>query len=104
MVMVLLANSAERVWRRAVNCDPPVFDRKSLATSLSIYCLDTRTKAPVRKHMERMRNDHPPVRKADLDTLKRELERAFHTVKSTCGDRREQNPRARFMGMVIRGK
>jgi len=54
--------------------------------------------------MERMQNGHVPMRKADVDTLKRELERAFQTVKSTSGERREQKAPARFNGKVIRGK
>jgi hypothetical protein len=53
--------------------------------------------------MERMQDDHLPVRKADVNTLKRELERVYQTVKSTYGDQREQKP-ALFKGMVIQGK
>ena len=54
--------------------------------------------------MERMQNDHLPMREADVDTLKRELERVYQTVKSTGGDRREQTAAAPSRGMVIRGK
>ena len=53
--------------------------------------------------MERMRDDHLPRLKADVDSLKRELERVFQTVKSTCGERREQTTPALSVGMVIRG-
>jgi hypothetical protein len=54
--------------------------------------------------MERMQNDHLPMRKADVDTLKRDLEQVYRTVKTTGGDRREQTAAAPFRGMVITGK
>lgn len=54
--------------------------------------------------MERMRDDYLPRLKADVDSLKRELERVFQTVKATCGERREQTTPALSVGMVIRGK
>ena len=53
--------------------------------------------------MERMRDDHLPRLKADVDSLKRELEHVYQTVKATCGERREQTP-ALSVAMVIRGK
>jgi hypothetical protein len=53
--------------------------------------------------MERMPDDCRPRLKADVDSLKRELERVYQTVKATCGERREQTP-VLSMGMVIRGK
>jgi len=54
--------------------------------------------------MERMRDDYLPRLKADVDSLKRELERVFQTVKTTYGERREQATPALSVGMVIRGK
>lgn len=54
--------------------------------------------------MDRMRDDHLPRLKADVDSLKRELERVFQTVKATSGERREQATPALPVGIVIRGK
>ena len=54
--------------------------------------------------MERLQDDCLPTLKADVDTLKRELEQMYQNVKSTCGERREQAPTASGVGMVIRGK
>lgn len=55
--------------------------------------------------MERMRDDHLPRLKADVDSLKRELERAYQTVQATRSERREpMTPALSAVGMVIRGK
>lgn len=54
--------------------------------------------------MDRMRDDGQPRLKADVDSLKRELEHVYQTVKSTVGERREQTAPALSVGMVIRGK
>ena len=54
--------------------------------------------------MERMRDDHLPRLKADVDSLKRELERVYQTVKATCVERREPTTPALSLRMVIRGK
>jgi hypothetical protein len=53
--------------------------------------------------MERMQDDCRPRLKADVASLKRELERVFQSVKATCAERREQPP-ALSVAMVIRGK
>jgi hypothetical protein len=53
--------------------------------------------------MERTPDDYLPRLKADVDSLKRELERVYQSVKATCGERREQTP-ALSVAMVIRGK
>ena len=54
--------------------------------------------------MERMRDGGQPLLKADVDSLKRELERVFQNVKATRGERREPMTPALSVGMVIRGK
>ena len=54
--------------------------------------------------MERLQDGCSPTLKADVDTLKRELEQVYQTVKSTCGERREQTAPKLFVAMVIRGK
>jgi hypothetical protein len=54
--------------------------------------------------MERPQDDSLPTLKADVETLKRELEQMYQKVKATCGERREQVPAACGVGMVIKGK
>ena len=54
--------------------------------------------------MERLRDGCLPKLNADVDTLKRELEQVYQTVKSACGERREQTTSASAVGMVIKGK
>ena len=54
--------------------------------------------------MERMQDGCLPKLKADVASLKRELEQVYQTVKATCGERREQTAPALSVGMVIRGK
>ena len=54
--------------------------------------------------MERPQDDCLPTLKADVDTLKRELEQMYQNVKVSCGERREQAPTASGVGMVIKGK
>ena len=54
--------------------------------------------------MERPQNDCLPTLKADVDTLKRELDLMYQNVKASCGERREQAPTASGVGMVIKGK
>jgi hypothetical protein len=54
--------------------------------------------------MERLQHGCLPTLKADVETLKRELERMYQTVKATCEDRREQAPATSAVGMVIKGK
>ena len=54
--------------------------------------------------MERPQDDGLRMLKADVDTLKRELERMYQSVKATSAERREQAPAASAAGMVIKGK
>jgi len=54
--------------------------------------------------MERPQDGCLPTLKADVETLKRELEQMYQTVKATCEDRREQAPAASAVGMLIKGK
>ena len=54
--------------------------------------------------MERLQDGCSPTLKADVDTLKRELEQVFQAVKPTGGERREQTTPALSVGMVIKGK
>lgn len=55
--------------------------------------------------MEAMRNGEQSLLKADVDSLKKELERVYQNVKATRGERREpMTPALSAVGMVIRGK
>lgn len=54
--------------------------------------------------MERPQDDGLPMLKADVDTLRRELQQMYQNVKSTCGERREQASTSSGVGMVIKGK
>ena len=54
--------------------------------------------------MERPRDDSLPMRKADVDTLKRELEQMYQNAKAICGERREHAAATSGVGMVIKGK
>jgi hypothetical protein len=54
--------------------------------------------------MERPQHDRLPTLKADVDTLRRELEQMYRNVKATCGERREQATTTSGAGMVIKGK
>ena len=54
--------------------------------------------------MDRPHDRCLPKLNADVDTLKRELEQVYQTVKSTDGKRREQTASASGVGMVIKGK
>ena len=54
--------------------------------------------------MERPQDGCLPTLKADVETLRRELEQVYQNVKATCGERREQAPVASAVGMVIKGK
>jgi hypothetical protein len=75
---------------------------KSSGKSVDLFSYHRET-ASGRKRMERTRNDGLPRRKADVDSLKKELEQVYQTVKATCGERREQTP-ALSVEMVIKGK
>ncbi len=54
--------------------------------------------------MERPQAGCLPTLKADVETLKRELEQMYQAVKTHCGERREQAPAPSAAGMVIKGK
>jgi len=55
--------------------------------------------------MEAMRNGEQPLLKADVNSLKSELERVYQNVKATRVERREpMTPAFSPVGMVIRGK
>ncbi len=54
--------------------------------------------------MQRPQDDHLPTLKADTESLKRDLEQMYQTVKATCGERRESAPASSAGGMVIKGK
>jgi 50S ribosomal subunit-associated GTPase HflX len=55
--------------------------------------------------MEAIRESEQPRLKADVDSLKRELERVYQNVKATRSERREpMTPALSAVGMVIRGK
>ena len=54
--------------------------------------------------MERPQDGSLPTLKADVETLKRELDRMWQTVKTTCSERRERTPTAVAVGMAIKGK
>ena len=54
--------------------------------------------------MDRPQDDCLPTLKADVDTLKRELEQMYQKVKAGFGERREQTSAASGVGMVIKGK
>ncbi len=53
--------------------------------------------------MDAIQDREPPRLKADVDSLKRELERAYQSVQATRGERREQAP-VISAAMVIREK
>lgn len=55
--------------------------------------------------MEAIQDREPPRLKADVDSLIRELERAYQIVQATRGERREpMTPALSAVAMVIRGK
>jgi hypothetical protein len=54
--------------------------------------------------MQRPQDDHLPTLQADVESLKRQLEQMYQTVKATCGECREQTPASSAGGMVIKGK
>jgi len=55
--------------------------------------------------MDAIQDREPPRLKADVDSLKRELERVYQDVQATRGERREpMTPALSPVGMVIRGK
>lgn len=55
--------------------------------------------------MEAIQDREPPRLKADVDSLKRELERVYQNVQATRSERRETvTPALSAVGMVIRGK
>jgi hypothetical protein len=77
-------------------------DRKSPAVCLPIHFPGTKQHG--KRLLERMQDAHLPAPKADVNSLKRELERVYQIVKTTCGERREQTTPALSVGMVIRGR
>ena len=55
--------------------------------------------------MDAIQDREPPRLKADVNSLKKELERVYQTVQATRVERREpMTPALSAVGMVIRGK
>ncbi|MBM4090250.1 MAG: hypothetical protein FJ276_12635 [Planctomycetes bacterium] len=54
--------------------------------------------------MERLQDGRPPMLKADLDSLKRELEQLHYAAKPTCCKRRGQMAPSMSAAMVIQRK
>ena len=97
-------NSDQSVQASTENLAPPFFDRESPGARLSIY-FSSPSLSTQEIRMDAIQDREPPRLKADVDSLKRELERAYQTVQATRGERREpMTPALSAVGMVIRGK